>query len=114
MDVVPVIRELEQSIDWESRRSAAVKLGSATGEASFRALVRALEDPEPSVVRATIASLQKRGEPEAVLALLLPKTLHQLGGCLGPAAEVIYRKWLQYVLKALALELGRSQVIAAQ
>ncbi len=65
---------LEES-DWRIRRLTARKLGQSTDAEASKILIEALEDPDPEVLAAVIASLTRLGEPAAATRLLRHKIL---------------------------------------
>jgi HEAT repeat protein len=67
--------ELRTNVDWRERRRAALELGYAGDPESGRALVQALDDPDPSVRQASILSLGRIGPPGALEAIAKPKIL---------------------------------------
>ena len=61
--------------DWRRRRESALELGYTRDVRWYDALVRALDDPDPSVRQAVILSLGRLGRPGLVDELAKPKIL---------------------------------------
>lgn len=80
-----------KSSSQEERREAAMQLARLKGEAAFRALASAVNDPSPQVRAAVVASLAERGDESAVPIL----------------SARLARDKDQFVRKAAAYGLGR-------